>query len=375
MSVLEQSAALHERVRAFAAGADSGDTFEGLAFEIARFQEQHVPGFRRLVQSRGIELTRVEEIPAVPTEVFRLARVAVHSYEADAVRFLTSGTTGTHGTHVMRTTETYRALALRFGEQALASSWRGPRVVVALAPSPGEVPTSSLAYMMQTFMEEWDGRALAIDPAGASFNALSPDRWLVAAGGVDVTGLRRAARLAQQRQEPLLVLATSFALVNLLDTLAGAKIPAPKRTVVMQTGGFKGRTRSVSPRKLRSAVARAFKIPKDHVIGEYGMTELTSQLYEGTLRDGDLCGPAGVYREPPWLRVDPVDPVTLRPVPDGEVGLGRFVDLGNVDSAVAILTQDLVRRSEGGIELVGRQPRAAARGCSLASEALLRGAL
>ena len=100
------------------------------------------------------------------------------------------------------------------------------------------------------------------------------------------------------------------------------------------------------------------------------MTELTSQLYEGCLPDGELSGEPGVYLEPPWARVVPVDPATLRPVAEGEVGLARIVDLGNVDSAVVILTQDLVRRRGAGIELCGRRRGAPRRGCSLAVEAL-----
>jgi hypothetical protein len=73
------------------------------------------------------------------------------------------------------------------------------------------------------------------------------------------------------------------------------------------------------------------------------------------------------------LRVTPVDPTTLLPVPEGEAGLARFIDLGNVDSAVSVVTQDLVRRVSGGIQLLGRQPGAPPRGCSLAIEALLHG--
>ena len=107
------------------------------------------------------------------------------------------------------------------------------------------------------------------------------------------------------------------------------------------------------------------------------MTELTSQLYEPTIAESSLGrsfagAPARVYVEPSWLRVTPVDPVTLMPTPAGEVGIARFVDLGNIDSAVSIVTQDLVRRVNGGIQLLGRQPGAPARGCSLAMEALLR---
>ena len=111
------------------------------------------------------------------------------------------------------------------------------------------------------------------------------------------------------------------------------------------------------------------------MVSEYGMTELTSQLYEATLPGAELqaerSGQPGLYFEPAWLRVVPVDPISLEPVADGEVGIARIVDLGNVDSAIAIQTQDRVRRVNGGIELLGRTPGAPPRGCSLAVEEFL----
>ena len=97
------------------------------------------------------------------------------------------------------------------------------------------------------------------------------------------------------------------------------------------------------------------------------MTELSSQLYEATLRGGE----PGVYVEPPWVRAVPVDPQTLEPVADGQTGIARIVDLMNVDSAVAVLTADRVRRRGSGVELLGRAPGAPPRGCSLALEELL----
>ena len=130
--------------------------------------------------------------------------------------------------------------------------------------------------------------------------------------------------------------------------------------------------------ELREGVTSALQLGPGRVVGEYGMTELTSQLYEGTLHEGALAArhpdaAPGVYFEPHWLRVTPVDPVTLLPLPDGEVGLARFIDVGNVDSAVSVVTQDLVRRAQGGVQLLGRQAGAPPRGCSLAVEALLNG--
>ena len=377
MSLLEASDALHTRVRRFAS-RDVDESFEDLALAIARFQAEASPGFARLVASRGAPLTRVAAIPAVPVTAFRLTRVAVHEPELDVARFFTSGTTGAHrGVHAFRTTETYRALALRSGSRALVNS-KGPRVVVCLAPAPepGARDASSLAFMMQLFAGAWDGRPLS---GGGAFDVLEPRRWLVRGDRIDLEGLERAAATARARGEPLVVLATAFALVALLDSLAGSVVDAPPETVVMVTGGYKGRTRAVEKTELRREVARAFGVPAAHVVGEYGMTELSSQLYEGTLPGAEQRGPPDAFLEPPWLSVTPVDPVTLEPVRPGDVGIARIVDLGNVDSAVAIQTDDLVRRvtnemAEGpgeGVEIVGRREGAEPRGCSLALEALL----
>ena len=63
--------------------------------------------------------------------------------------------------------------------------------------------------------------------------------------------------------------------------------------------------------------------------------------------------------------------MTRTPVPTGELGIARIIDLGNVDSALVVQTEDLVRRRGAGIELLGRRPGATARGCSLAVEAWL----
>lgn len=358
---------LHEAVQRFAAG-DGRRSFADLALEIAEFQRAFSPGFARLLSQRGAELERVEQIPGVPSDAFRLARVAVHPESEDRARFRTSGTTGGgSGIHAFRRLDTYRALSLRSGRAALLSSTQAPRCVVALAPDLEDPPSSSLGYMMSLFMADFEQHD--------EQNPRPTTRWLIDERGVNVGELARAGTLAQSAGEELVVLATSFALVSLLDALAGQKVDVPERTVVMQTGGFKGKTREVEPEGLRRAIAQTFGISETHVVGEYGMTELTSQLYEATLPGSALQaerhGPPGVYFEPAWLRVLPVDPISLEPVAAGEVGIGLILDLGNVDSALAIQTQDRVRRVAGGIELLGRSAGAPARGCSLAVEEFL----
>ncbi len=114
-------------------------------------------------------------------------------------------------------------------------------------------------------------------------------------------------------------------------------------------------------------------IPAAHVVGEYGMTELSSQLYETTLAAalaGREAAP-GFYAPPPWVRVTAVDPATLVPMPPGEIGIARIVDLANVDSAIAIQTSDRIRVTDDGVALLGRAPGATPRGCSLALDEML----
>jgi hypothetical protein len=136
--------------------------------------------------------------------------------------------------------------------------------------------------------------------------------------------------------------------------------------------GFKGRHKAIPKQELYERVEALLGVPTSHIVAEYGMTELSSQLYEGGKAVGSLGGQEGLLVAPPWLRVVVVDPASLRPVSPGQPGLAKFIDLANVDSAVCVLTQDLVVQHPEGLELIGRRPGAAARGCSLGAEAWLQ---
>jgi hypothetical protein len=356
------SEALHARARAmigaFEAGRAMPEPFDALAVDLARFQAARVPGYGRLCTARGIdphEIAHASDAPAVPAEAFKLARVFAFEASEAAVTFRTSGTTSPmRGVHSMRTVASYDAAALAFGAAMFTRGLAVPRVpVVVIGPSELEAPDSSLSYMCALFARAFgDG-----EPA-----------FFVRKGALEVEALR--ARLASlPRETPALVLATSFGLVHWLDAIGSRSAPLPPRSRVMQTGGYKGRSREVSAAELRREVARSFAVDERAVVGEYGMTELSSQFWEATLVDPSARH--GMYAEPPWARVVPVDPETLAPVPEGTVGIARIEDLANVDSAFAVLTQDRVRRSGDRFELLGRAPGASPRGCSIALDEML----
>lgn len=370
---VEQSSRLHARVRAliesYESGASMPEPFESVAADLVRFQAANTPGYARLCALHGVDPERLHDprrAPAVPTEAFKLSLVfAFERTEMGAV-FRTSGTTtSARGQHAFRDLGTYDAAAVAFGRSMLARGLPGRTVpVLVVGPRPADAPDSSLAHMCGLFARTLGAPAADDDVYFVRSPAPPLQPW-----AIDLEALR-ARVAAMAAGPPAIVLATSLALVHLIETAPGAVIALPKGSRVMQTGGFKGRAQEVSAADLRRSVARYFSIDERAVVSEYGMTELSSQFWEGTLVDERA--PAGVHVEPPWARVVPVHPETLTPVATGEVGIARIEDLANVDSAWAVLTHDLVRRVEGGFELLGRASGAPPRGCSIGLEEMLR---
>jgi hypothetical protein len=368
--MFEASDELHRRARAFVrayeAGAPMPEPFDALARDLARHQAASVAGYARLCAARGVDPARIEragDAPAVPTDAFKVARVAAFPEEATSVTFRTSGTTiGARGAHPMRDVSTYDAAALAFGRAALAAGLPARVPVLVLGPSPEDAPDSSLTHMIDLFVRELG------EPASRG------ETYFVRADGViDLDAFDWRVARATVDARTALVLGTSFAFVHLLDALGDDEFRLPPGSRVMQTGGYKGKSREVAPGELRAELARVFHVPERAIVAEYGMTELSSQFYEWTLVDPRAAH--GAYVEPPWARVVPVDPVSLDPVAEGEVGIARIEDLMNVDSAFAVLASDRVRRVTTphgpAFELLGRAPGAAPRGCSIAIDELL----
>ena len=361
---MSSSDLLHGRVRRFMDEGGGNESFDELACALARFQVAQIEPVARYYEARGVDVARLEaatDIPAVDCDAFRLRRIAAHPASADERCFATSGTTGSaRGRHPMRTTASYKHGALQWAERQLWPD--GPALrFIALASPAEQAPESSLSFMLDCFAE-----ALAL-----------PASWHWDGSELDLDSIRQAVLQARAADEPALVAGTAFAFVHLCDGLSEAALALPEGSRVMQTGGFKGRSRQVAPEQLRGNIAACFAVPASHVVGEYGMTELSSQLYQGSLAaalGGQPAASATRYFPPPWVRANAVDPSSLEPLDAGERGICRIVDLANVDSAVAIQTADLVRvESDGSIELLGRAPGAVARGCSLAFEQLVAG--
>jgi len=226
-----------------------------------------------------------------------------------------------------------------------------------LAPSAGEAPDSSLSHMFAVALQEFGDPHSGFDVSGGELRC---DSLCAALEG-------RAAEGA-----PILLGGTAFAFVHLLDDLARRRVryrlPAGSR--LMECGGFKGRSREVPRSELYAELEDALGIPIEHMVNQYGMTELGSQFY-----DSVLAQPEELRRKlgPPWARVAIVDPASGEAAAPGELGQIVVYDLANTGSVFAIQTADVGRTIGDGFEVLGREPGAEARGCSIAADAMLGG--
>ena len=256
---------------------------------------------------------------------------------------------GSHGTNrTNRTNETNGTI--RNPQSAI----RNPQLII-LTPPPDEAPHSSLAHMFGTVRPEFGGALFTgrVNGEGA---------W-----ALDLEPTMAALREAQSAGQPVALLGTAASFVLLLDHCRAGRTccPLPAGSRALETGGYKGRGRAATKSELRQMMTRWLGIPESHILGEYGMSELSSQAYDRVLPETD-----GGFRFPPWARAQIISPETGREAADGETGMVRVFDLANVRSALAVQTEDLAVRRGEGFELTGRAAGSAARGCSLLLEEL-----
>jgi hypothetical protein len=227
--------------------------------------------------------------------------------------------------------------------------------MLVLAPSRAAAPDSSLSHMFDVALCE-------LGDAQSGF--------VLAEDGLDPQRVLRALERCEDDGPPLLLCGTAFAFVHLLDALEAdaQRLALPRHARIMETGGFKGRAREEPREQLYQRIHARLGVPPDRVVNQYGMTELASQFYDGVLV---APGQPRCKRGPPWARVRILDPKSGEPA---EVGVIHVYDLANTGSLMALQTADLGRALPDGFEVLGREPGAEERGCSIALDELLGGA-
>lgn len=299
------------------------------ALEVFRRQAGTCPPYREYLARIGVdprEVTRFEQIPFLPIELFKTHEVYCGGTTPEAV-FTSSATTGmTPSRHPMRSLALY--------EQAFRASFRtfygdpAQWSLYALLPNYLRRKGSSLVYMADRLIRECGSGGFYLDDYEALLRAMRGDG------------------------KPKILLGVSYALWDLAERYA----PRLENTVVMETGGMKGYREELPKAEFHRILREAFGVREIH--SEYGMAELTSQAYSA----GE-----NLFRTPAWMRVaarDINDPFDL--LPAGARGGLNIVDLANFWSCAFIQTQDAgTVRADGSFVVEGRIGRAEIRGCNL----------
>ncbi|HSY73861.1 MAG TPA: hypothetical protein VK810_00180 [Dongiaceae bacterium] len=327
-----------------------GEGFDAPALELFRLQFKHNLAYQKICKVRGRTPEAVEhwtQIPVVPTAAFKELELSSLAPGERTQVFHSSGTTEQKPSHHFHNAESlavyeeslWKWFQFHFGDAG---------ELFFLTPDKNSAPHSSLVYMFETVRQKFG--LLESTFAG---NVSHDGSWRV-----DFAAAIQKMNVACNTGNSLTLFGTAFSFVHLLDLLAENNLQflLPEDSRVMETGGYKNRSRSMPKTELHALITERLGIPSKNIIREYSMSELSSQAYPSA---------NGEFQFPPWARTQIVSPETGREVLEGETGLIRIFDLANVFSVAAIQTEDLGIRRSGGFELIGRAQFAEPRGCSL----------
>jgi hypothetical protein len=333
--------------------------FDALALELFALQFSNNSGYRKISETRRLTpqiLDHWTQIPAVPTTAFKEMELTSLVPDERTVVFHSSGTTEQKPSRHFHNAE-----SLAVYEVALWNWFQlhfaGEGELLFLTPDQSAAPRSSLVHMFETV------RRMFGLPKSAFTGKVSADgSWMV-----DFTATIQKLKTAADAGSPLTLLGTAFSFIHMLDYLAEdhLQFQLPEGSRVMETGGYKNRSRTLPKTELHALIIERFGILPENIICEYGMSELSSQTYDFAIQNPESRIQNRAFRFPPWARFQIISPENGREVAEGETGLIRVFDLANVFSVAAIQTGDLGMRRGDGFELIGRVQLAEPRGCSL----------
>ncbi len=308
--------------------------FEALALDVFKFQFENNKVYRSfcdLLYKHPSDVKTITDIPFLPIEFFKTRKV-ICSHQNSEIVFTSSGTTGSvTSKHYVTNPEIYKE-SFRKGFTQFYGAIED-YTILALLPSYLEREGSSLVYMVNDLIAQ----------------SKSPDSGFYLN---NLSELREALLRLDSEGKKVLLIGVSFALLDLVE----AETFQLKNTIVMETGGMKGRRQELIRTELHDTLKNGFGVNTIH--SEYGMTELLSQAYS----KGN-----GVFEYPPWMSIltrDTEDPLTLQS--SGKAGGINVIDLANINSCSFIATQDLGRvYPDNSFEIIGRFDNSDIRGCNL----------
>lgn len=325
--------------------------FEKLALELFHFQYENNAVYQQYVNALQVDIETVRSltrIPFLPIRFFKSHLIKTTAFDTTTI-FESSGTTGSiNSRHFVKDVELYKesftkGFELFYGP---VKDW----CIIGLLPSYLERQNSSLVYMVNKLIE-----LSGHEDSGFYLNEFEQ--------------LFNLLQALEKKKQKTLLIGVTFGLLDFAEAYSLQIHPGLfNHTIVMETGGMKGRRREMIRQEVHDILKKAFHVPVIH--SEYGMTELLSQGYS----DGN-----GIFKSPPWMKVlvrDDEDPLHVRHLEAKELttfqklstlsGAINVIDLANVYSCSFIAVDDAGKIfSDGSFEVLGRMDNSDIRGCSL----------
>jgi hypothetical protein len=317
--------------------------FDELALDIFWFQYENNSIYHQYIKALQIDpatVGSVNRIPFLPIQFFKTHTVKTTAFEP-AIIFESSGTTGSiNSQHFVKSTTLYKHSFIKSFESFYGSvnDW----CILGLLPSYLERQNSSLVYMVNELigLSGHEQSGFYLDEFEQLFNVLT--------------------QLEKKKQKTLLI-GVTFGLLDFAEAFSSRICPGLfNHTIVMETGGMKGRRVEMVRQQIHAVLKKSFHLPFIH--SEYGMTELLSQAWS---KGG------GIFNCPPWMKIvvrDEEDPLHIKQSETGQPTSGaiNIIDLANVYSCSFIATSDAGRVfPDGSFEVLGRMDNSDLRGCSL----------
>tara|TARA_Y100000782_G_scaffold115587_1_gene160884 strand:+ start:8198 stop:9196 length:999 start_codon:yes stop_codon:yes gene_type:complete len=312
----------------------SNADFNSVALAVFNYQAQNVPVYKQFLKLLNIDpltITQVEDIPFLPISLFKTQRI-ISADAKEEITFLSSGTTGmSQSQHLIQKLALYEASFLKAFEQFYGAV--DQYHILALLPSYLEREGSSLIYMVDALIKK--------------SNSAHSNYYLH-----NLDELAEKLEMLDKAGEKVVLIGVSYALLDLMEK----HVFQLSNTIIMETGGMKGKRKEMIKAELHALLKKGFGTKKIH--SEYGMTELLSQAYS---LGNEL------FHCPNWMKIlirEPNDPFAL--LQEGQSGGINVIDLANLYSCSFIATQDLGKlHSNNTFEVLGRFDNSDIRGCNL----------
>lgn len=313
----------------------SEDDFNEIALKSFRYQYENIFVYKKFVDLLPINTEKINhysQIPFLPIELYKSNRIIDQNFSDTSFYFQSSGTTSENlskhyiADEILYQESIVQAFTLFFGNPS-------QYVYLGLLPSYLERQNSSLIYMVNHLMRQ---------------SNLKENGYFL----YNFDELNRVLGKLEETNQKVILFGVSYALLDFADAFPRQL----KNTIIIETGGMKGRKEEITKDELLKELQTAFQTSK--IYSEYSMTELLSQAY--SLGNN-------IYQSPPWMKIlirDVEDPFNY--VEEGKTGGVNIIDLSNIHSCCFISTQDLGRKKpDNCFEVLGRIDNSDIRGCSL----------